>query len=183
MSVRWAFDGEVTEGTYCTAQGTEYTSWSTSKILTFHTPISAALKQIGNNGIALCTLGIAVLTWAQIVYPAALPPRRAQHVTCAIIGTILLFLILMIAIPSKTIPHYYGDTGLWCWITDDNIRARRMRIAGEYAWYWFASLVSIVLYGSSQLLLSVSFIETHPAERISRKHCFQMASPSFQSGR
>ncbi|KAF8305775.1 hypothetical protein DL93DRAFT_299721 [Clavulina sp. PMI_390] len=108
LDIRWAFLGQVVEGRYCTTQ--------------------AALKQLGNDGTAWFTIAIALMTFVQVVYPTLLTPKRARQVTYAAIGFIYLFLFLIIAIPSITIDHYYGNTGLWCWIAGSNTESLRLRV-------------------------------------------------------
>jgi len=129
LSARWAFKGEVTEGAYCTMQ--------------------AALKQMGNDGVAWLTIAISVLTYLQVVHPSVLGDRGAKIFAAASICFISLFIILMVAIPASTIHPYYGNTGMWCWIIDDNSPENdRLRIGSEYGWMWLAILVSVGTYGT-----------------------------------
>ena len=57
-----------------------------------------------------------------------LNPARARLVTMAFIAFIFTFLFLMIATPALTVDHYYGNTGLWCWIAGANTESLRLRI-------------------------------------------------------
>jgi len=144
LSARWAFKGEVIEGTYCTTQ--------------------AVLKQIGNDGVAWFTIAIAVLTYLQVVHPSLLAYGRAKIFAAASICFISVFIILMVVIPASTIHPYYGDTGMWCWIKDDmTVGNYRLRIGSEYAWMWLAILVSVGTYGiiAYQWLRQASFDKDH----------------------
>ncbi|KAF9514261.1 hypothetical protein BS47DRAFT_1361789 [Hydnum rufescens UP504] len=91
LNARWAFNGKITEGSYCTTQ--------------------AILKQIGNDGMSCFTIAIAVMTFVQTMFPGRLNRSQARRLAIAMIVLIFLFLFLMIIIPATTLPHYYGNTG------------------------------------------------------------------------
>jgi len=93
------------------------------------------------------TIAIAVMTFVQTMFPGRLNRSQARRLAIAMIVLIFLFLFLMIIIPATTLPHYYGNTGPWCWITDANREASRLKIASEYAYFWLAAAISFVLYG------------------------------------
>ncbi|KAF8340417.1 uncharacterized protein EI90DRAFT_3285819 [Cantharellus anzutake] len=126
MSVKWAFEGEVTEGSYCTAQ--------------------AVMRQIGNDGVAWFTMAIAALTYLQLFHLNLLGERGAKIFAAASICFIAVFIILIVSIPASTLHPYYGNTGLWCWIVKRKENSR-LRIASEDAWIWLAVLVAIAVYG------------------------------------
>ncbi|KAF9517168.1 hypothetical protein BS47DRAFT_1483386 [Hydnum rufescens UP504] len=128
LSARWAFDGAVIEGSYCTAQ--------------------AVLKQFGNNGVAWFTIAIAIMTFLQAIFPGLLSQSQARRLAGAMIIFIFLFVFLMITISSTTISHYYGNTGPWCWIIGNSKESKRLQIGSEYAFYWLAASISAVLYGT-----------------------------------
>jgi len=141
LSARWAFDGKITEGSYCTAQ--------------------AVLKQIGNDGVAWFAIAIAVMTFFQTMLPGKLNPSQARRLAGAMIIFIFLFLFLMIIIPATTIPHYYGNTGPWCWVTDSTVESSRLKIGSEYGYYWLAATVSVLVYGT----IAVKWFKEASAER------------------
>lgn len=91
MSVRWAFQGATTEGQYCTAQ--------------------AALKQLGNDGAALFTMFLGIMTVVPTIWPSALMGNKNRKIVLYMIGFVVVFWLLMITIPATTIDHYYGSTG------------------------------------------------------------------------
>lgn len=130
MSARWAFNGEIVEGTYCTTQGT------ISQNLILHLPsdkieTSAVFKHIGHIGggdycmgflflltmfsplvvSAWMTIAIAILTFVHIVLPRKFHRKRARNLATALVGITFLYLFLIILVPAVTIPHYYGNTG------------------------------------------------------------------------
>ncbi|KAF8327921.1 uncharacterized protein EI90DRAFT_1642206 [Cantharellus anzutake] len=128
LSARWAFNGKVTEGSYCNAQ--------------------AILKQVGNDGVACFTIAIAVLTFLQVMSPNALGRYGAKYFVIGAIASTVLFIFLIITVPA-TIDHpYYGNTDLWCWILKAGQSTRRLRIASEYAVMWLAVVLSAILYGT-----------------------------------
>lgn len=61
--------------------------------------------------LAFFTIGLALMTFVQTIFPLRLTPRKARIITAAYIFVVFLFLILIISIPSSTLPRYYGDTG------------------------------------------------------------------------
>ncbi|KAF8314365.1 uncharacterized protein EI90DRAFT_3090513 [Cantharellus anzutake] len=126
MSVKWALEGEVTEGSYCTAQ--------------------AVMRQIGNDGVAWFTIAIVVLTYLQVFHPGFIGVRGQKIFMAASIGFISLFIFIMVLIPAATLYPYYGDTGLWCWIVKRKENSR-FWIASENAWTWLAVSVTLVAYG------------------------------------
>ncbi|KAF9514269.1 hypothetical protein BS47DRAFT_882186 [Hydnum rufescens UP504] len=146
LNVRWAFNGKVTEGSYCTTQ--------------------AVLKQIGDDGVSWFTIAIAVMTFVQTMFPGKLNLSQARRLAVAMIVFIFLFLILMITIPATTITHYYGNAGPWCWITDTSVEASRLKIGSTYAYYWLAATVSFVLYGT----IVVNWLREAVAKRDRRRH-------------
>lgn len=64
LSARWAFQGQVTEGGYCSAQGDTISYFHPLNLLKLKalSLYTAALKQFGNIGAALATIAIAVHT-------------------------------------------------------------------------------------------------------------------------
>ena len=117
MSIRWSWQGAATEGTYCTTQGTpcfrlpilshEDTSFDNVAYL-------AVLKQVGDDGAALFTMFLAIMTLIPTVRPTTLSPATGQRIVLGIIAFVILFLLLMITIPAKTLDNYYGPTGYVC---------------------------------------------------------------------
>ncbi|KAK0211096.1 hypothetical protein DFS33DRAFT_1379067 [Desarmillaria ectypa] len=121
MNVKWAVDARVTEGTLCTTQG--------------------ILKQLGDVGVALSTLAIAIHTFLVLVCRFYSRPRSAL----VVIAAIWIFLALIVGI-NEALHHdedYYGSTGYWCWITSD---FGTQRITLEYLWVWIAVFLDIVCY-------------------------------------
>ncbi|KAF8328086.1 uncharacterized protein EI90DRAFT_1596776 [Cantharellus anzutake] len=126
LSFRWVLTGEVTEGPYCTTQ--------------------AALKQVGNYGVALYTIAIAMLTYLQVLHSKWLGKRGAKIFAAASVCFITLFIILSVAIPASTIQSYYGDSGMWCWVSK-HYRGI-WRIANETVWMCLAAPITILTYST-----------------------------------
>lgn len=95
LSVRWAFQGATTKGHYCTAQ--------------------AVLKQLGNDGAALFTMFLAIMTVVPTIWPSALRRDQNRKIVLCMIGFVVVFWLLMITIPATVIKSpdrpYYGSTG------------------------------------------------------------------------
>ncbi|KAF9514271.1 hypothetical protein BS47DRAFT_1343207 [Hydnum rufescens UP504] len=100
------------------------------------------------------------------MFPGMLNRSQVRRLAAAMIVFIFLFITLMVTIPATTIPHYYGDTGAWCWITDTSVEASRLKIGSEYAYFWLAAAVSLVLYG----IIVVNWLREATAKRDRRRH-------------
>ncbi|KAJ3480634.1 hypothetical protein NLI96_g8203 [Meripilus lineatus] len=130
LNIKWVRDAAVTEGTYCTAQG--------------------VLKQVGDVGVALASLAIALHTFMVIVFRWR--PPKSSTLPIIVISSIWIFLALIIGLSfaSHKGKTYYGDTKYWCWITKDYLAEG---IALEYVWMWTAALLNIALYIPITLVL------------------------------
>lgn len=121
MNAKWAADARVTDGALCTTQG--------------------ILKQLGDVGVALSTLAIALHTFLVLVCRFYSRPRSAL----VVIAAMWIFMALIVGI-SEAIhgdEDYYGSTGYWCWITSD---FGTQRITLEYLWVWIAVFLDIICY-------------------------------------
>lgn len=124
ISMKWVIEGQVKTGTFCTSQG--------------------VIQQLGEVGVALATLTIAVQTFVTIWW-LYVPSIKVAFL---IVGVEWIFVILFVAIGFGVNTHppgrYYATpTPYWCWL-GQNFKAER--IAGEYIWFWLTLLVSIALY-------------------------------------
>jgi len=113
----------VYEGPYCTTQG--------------------ILKQVGDVGVALTSLTIAIYTFLTLVFRLRIPHRSALIVIACIWVFIALIIGIGYATNSKQGQQYYGNTQYWCWITEDNPGER---IGLEYFWMWLAAAGNLFLY-------------------------------------
>ncbi|PBK78549.1 hypothetical protein ARMSODRAFT_1011114 [Armillaria solidipes] len=128
MDIRWIAEANVTEGPFCTAQG--------------------IFKQLGDLGVALSTMSIAIHTFLVLVFRCYSQPKVAPLV----VALIWTFLGLAVGV-SLAIHHgerYYGSTKYWCWITSEY---RTEQIGLEYGWVWFAASVNIMCYAMIALVL------------------------------
>ncbi|TCD69950.1 hypothetical protein EIP91_005539 [Steccherinum ochraceum] len=108
------------------------------------------LKQLGDVGVALASLAIAIHTFSVIVL--GWRPQPKSTMAMIVLGGIWIFLILIatISVATHRGKDYYGDTQYWCWITSDY---PAQRIALEYAWMWTAAFTNLVLYIPITLVL------------------------------
>jgi len=123
-SIKWLIEGEVHAGTFCTAQG--------------------FLRQLGGVGVALATLAIAVQTFVTIWWLKD-PKKFIAFISVGIQCTLA---VLIVGIPYGLHTHppnnyYVIPTPYWCSISQN---FKNDRITNEYAWYWLALLVSVILY-------------------------------------
>ncbi|KAI0080281.1 hypothetical protein K474DRAFT_299653 [Panus rudis PR-1116 ss-1] len=151
LNIRWITISRVETGSLCTAQG--------------------ALKQVGDVGVALASLAIAVHTFFVIVF--SWQPSKRPTLAISILVVIWAFLILTVSISYTTHKgkNYYGDTQYCrsdsdrgvtfsdllagCWITADY---PAQRIALEYFWMWMTALLNILLYVPIALRLGGFFV-------------------------
>jgi hypothetical protein len=140
LSTKWVIEGEVNVGTFCTAQG--------------------ALQQLGEVGVALATLAIAVQTFVAIWWLKS----PVTSITSVFVGVQWVFIVLFVAIGFGVHTHppttYYATpVPYWCWL-GQGFKAERL--AGEYIWFWLALFISIILY-LPLYLFHLGFIE--PGDR------------------
>jgi len=120
LDVRWAHNGIVTVGPYCTAQG--------------------VIQQIGQLGVALITLMIAVHTFVVALWDVG---SRARHFAFGIVALISLFVALSVGISNGIHKNFATPTPYWCWISPEY---KPERLAGEYVWIWIALSASVIMY-------------------------------------
>jgi len=124
ISMKWVIEGEVNVGTFCTTQG--------------------VIQQLGETGVALATLSIAMQTFVTIWWLKDPKIPNAFIYVGIQWAFVLLFVIIGFAVNSRPPSKYYSTpTPYWCWI-GQHFQAEE--IAGEYAWFWVTLLVSIALY-------------------------------------
>ncbi|KII93804.1 hypothetical protein PLICRDRAFT_405927 [Plicaturopsis crispa FD-325 SS-3] len=121
LNAKWLLDDRVTEGALCTAQG--------------------ALKQVGDVGVALSSVIIAVHTLSILVFRYEPRPSTAIIVLSAV--WITIGLIIGVSFATHKGQTYYGDTQYWCWITT---RYHVQQIVLEYLWMWLAAFFNIIIY-------------------------------------
>ncbi|KAJ3564915.1 hypothetical protein NP233_g7981 [Leucocoprinus birnbaumii] len=118
-SWRWMLDAQVMDGPSCTFQG--------------------AFLNVGNVAIALSSLSIAVHTFVVLV----LHWRVTRLTLRIVVGSIWVITAIIIVACGRGRSGYYGDTGYWCWITEEHCPER---VVGEYLWMWIAFFIMIGLY-------------------------------------
>ncbi|EGO05201.1 hypothetical protein SERLA73DRAFT_174199 [Serpula lacrymans var. lacrymans S7.3] len=118
MDIRWIVEAQVTAGSFCTTQG--------------------LFKQMGDVGVAMSTIAIALHTLQVLVFRWTSAPRTAL----VVLLVIWIVVALMVGVPNAVQDQYYGPTGYWCWIKRDNFE----RIGLEYLWLWIAAFINIVVY-------------------------------------
>ncbi|KAN0127158.1 hypothetical protein V8E53_015028 [Lactarius tabidus] len=120
LNTRWAHDGIVTTGPYCTAQG--------------------ILKQIGGVGAALITLILTIHTFMTALWRVG---ADARNFAFGIVALTYLFVVLWVSIGNGMHKDFETPTPYWCWIGS---KYDEDRLAGEYLWMWIALFASVVMY-------------------------------------
>jgi len=120
LDVRWAHRGIITTGPYCTAQG--------------------VIQQIGELGVALITLILAVHTFVAALWRVGL---EARGFALFLVVLVTIFVVLWAGIGSGINENYETPTPYWCWISPS---FPGERLGGEYIWLWLALFASALLY-------------------------------------
>ncbi|KIO25801.1 hypothetical protein M407DRAFT_24856 [Tulasnella calospora MUT 4182] len=128
-SAKWAAQGKVTCGSYCDAQG--------------------AMQQLGETGVAMSTLVIAIHTFATVFF--RWQPQKYPWLWMVVVACIWTFLLLFLVIgyvmhkgaERRGGMPYFSPVPFWCWIGSGYTAER---IAGEYIWVWSSPLISSMLY-------------------------------------
>ncbi|KAH9052528.1 hypothetical protein EDB87DRAFT_1570446 [Lactarius vividus] len=120
LNVRWAHDGIVTTGPYCTAQG--------------------IIKQMGALGVALLTLILTIHTFTTALWGIG---AQARSFAFGIVALASLFVVLSVGISNGIHKDLEIPTPYWCWIGP---KYTGERLAGEYVWMWIALFASVVMY-------------------------------------
>jgi hypothetical protein len=129
MIVRWPWIGATTNGRYCTAQGTPTCSLENPSSLRTLNPLNlilvflmavtnhltaletiGAVKQIGNDGAALFTMFLAIMTLLGTV-KQSLVFNQGHNIVWGMIAFVCVFWALMTGIPAATIPNFFVSTG------------------------------------------------------------------------
>jgi len=119
LDIRWVHHGIVMTGSYCTAQG--------------------IIQQIGELGVALITLILAIHTFVVALWKVGI---RARHFAFGIVALATLYIALWVGI-GNIHKHYETPTPYWCWIGPEY---KGERIAGEYVWLWIALFATVIMY-------------------------------------
>jgi len=120
FDARWAHNGIVATGRYCTTQG--------------------IVQQIGELGVALITLLLAVYTFVAALWRVGL---EARGVALGLVGLACVFIALWVGIGASIHKNYEVPTPYWCWI---NTHYQGDQLGGEYVWLWMALFASAILY-------------------------------------
>ncbi|KAH8998215.1 hypothetical protein EDB86DRAFT_820342 [Lactarius hatsudake] len=120
LNVRWAHDGIVTTGPYCTAQG--------------------IIKQMGALGVALLTLILTIHTFTTALWSVG---AEARSFAFGVVAFTCLFVVLWVGISNGVHKDFETPTPYWCWIGP---KYNGERLAGEYVWMWIALFASVVMY-------------------------------------
>ncbi|KAN0130873.1 hypothetical protein V8E53_011251 [Lactarius tabidus] len=119
LDVRWAHNGIVTVGPYCTAQG--------------------IIQQIGELGVALITLIFTIHTFVVALWSVG---SRARNFAFGIVTLATLFIALWVGLGNGLEKHFETPTPYWCWVGPEY---KGERLAGEYVWLWIALFASVGL--------------------------------------
>ncbi|KIJ68570.1 hypothetical protein HYDPIDRAFT_24830 [Hydnomerulius pinastri MD-312] len=118
LNIKWIVEARVYPSPTCTAQG--------------------LFKQVGDVGVALSTMAIALHTLQILVFRWDSSPKFA----IVILAIVWVITALLVGIPNALQSHYYEPTGTWCWIKEDT----KEQIGLEYLWMWIAAFLNIIVY-------------------------------------
>jgi len=140
MNIKWAMDGSVRPGSICSAQG--------------------AVKQASDVGAAISTLIIAIYTIKTLCSSGTthddidgqsareITAHSRRHGLCLslkiVAGVwIVVSLLFGINIAADGSYHFYGPTGLWCWIKPEY---SVQRTVADFVFMWITAGFNIVIY-------------------------------------
>ncbi|KAG8898441.1 hypothetical protein FRB99_007435 [Tulasnella sp. 403] len=104
--------------------------------------VQGAITQIGNVGMALANLVIAVHTFSVLIMQWR--PSNRLRLPLTVISIILLILLGLAAIQVTLRADFYGPSdGSGCW---SEARSLGERLGLEYVFFWLAALLGIPLY-------------------------------------
>jgi len=126
LDVKWAHEGKVYTGGYCTAQG--------------------AIQQLGETGVALATLTIAIHTVIVVMWGKLKNQLAVAYIVVAFIWVfVILFVSVGVSVHTRGSNYYETPTPYWCWIGDGE-QYNAERIAGEYFWLWITLFITTFSY-------------------------------------
>ncbi|KAI9462443.1 hypothetical protein BJY52DRAFT_1210803 [Lactarius psammicola] len=131
MNMKWAFDGTVHQGTFCTAQG--------------------LIKQLADVGTALSAGNVAIYTFSIVIFrlkPTDPNMFRASLIVAGIWVSIILDVAINVGINGAS--RFYGPTGPWCWIARE---FRIQRTVADFMWMWISAFSSLLAYLAVFLVL------------------------------
>ncbi|KAH9079687.1 hypothetical protein EDB83DRAFT_2671293 [Lactarius deliciosus] len=130
MNMKWAFDGTVHRGSFCTAQG--------------------LIKQLADVGTALSAGNVAIYTFSTLIF--RLKPDTNMFRGFLIVAGIWISIILNVAINVgiNGASRFYGPTGPWCFI----VAEFQIQITvGDFMWMWISAFSSLLAYLAVFLVL------------------------------
>ncbi|KAN0141394.1 hypothetical protein V8E53_001150 [Lactarius tabidus] len=133
MNIKWATDGSVQSGSFCSAQG--------------------AIKHLSDVGAALSTLLISLYTLRTLCFSRVmLQPgeeekarKKSLHRSLVVVAFLwsAVFLIVAVNIDTNGAHRFYGPAGYWCWIQP---MYAVQRTAADFAFIWATAISNIVIY-------------------------------------
>ncbi|KAI5996823.1 hypothetical protein F5J12DRAFT_929075 [Pisolithus orientalis] len=119
LNIQWIVDARLYPGTVCTVQG--------------------FLIQVGDVGVALSTMAIAMHVLQVLVLQRKSPPKFALLVL-AIIWLVTLFLVV---VPPIVVQHnIYGTSDHWCFVDGSTT----MQVGLVFIWLWVTGVVDVISY-------------------------------------
>ncbi|KAH9066383.1 hypothetical protein EDB87DRAFT_714430 [Lactarius vividus] len=130
MNMKWAFDGTVQHGPFCTAQG--------------------LIKQLADVGTALSAGNVAIYTFSTLIF--RLKPDTNMFRAFLIVAGIWVSIILNVAINVgiNGASRFYGPTGSWCFIVEE---FHVQITVGDFMWMWISAFSSLLAYLAVFLVL------------------------------
>ncbi|KAL4070845.1 hypothetical protein J3A83DRAFT_4245860 [Scleroderma citrinum] len=118
LNIKWIIEARVYPHAFCTVQG--------------------LVKHVGDVGVALSTMAVALHMLAVLVFHWKSPPKFA------LIGLAIIWLVIivLVVVPNAVQHNIYGPTGYWCWIEEDTME----QIGLDYIWMWLAATLNAIAY-------------------------------------
>ncbi|KAI6002223.1 hypothetical protein F5J12DRAFT_224173 [Pisolithus orientalis] len=118
LDIKWVIETRVYFDAACTVQG--------------------FFMQVGDVGVALSTMAIALHILQVLVLNWRSPPKYALFV----LAIIWVVIVILVVAPNVIQHNINGPTGHWCWIE----RGIMEQIGLDYIWMWLAAILNIISY-------------------------------------
>ncbi|KIY72530.1 hypothetical protein CYLTODRAFT_388656 [Cylindrobasidium torrendii FP15055 ss-10] len=148
LDIKWVSTGNVAVGSFCTAQGLPLSPLYTHNPRTEQN--TGVIQQLGECGVAMSTLLIAVHTFLMIRLNRthARPSILGMVVSVGAVALTWIYIVVIIGVGFGVYKgrYYMEPVPYWCWIGDSTKSNKSFRMAGEYVWFWIALGTSFLLY-------------------------------------
>ncbi|KAI6156979.1 hypothetical protein BKA82DRAFT_25879 [Pisolithus tinctorius] len=135
LNIKWIVEARLYPSTVCTVQGISAFTLLNARP-SWH---AGFLLQVGNVGVGLSTMAVAVHVLQVLVLQWTPPPKFALPV----LAIIWLVILLLVVVPPIVVQHnIYGSSGYWCFVDGSIVT----QVGLVYIWLWVSGVVNTISY-------------------------------------